>query len=295
MASPNVLVVTTSADRFSNDHSHRTGVWLEEFTVPYLELRGRQAELTVVSPLGGDVPVDPRSAATAAQTRDWAEPIAALSGVGRLAETRAADFDAMFLPGGHGPMFDLPEDDALKMLLEEFERDGKIIAALCHGPAGLLRAQRADGKSLVAGRRLTSYTWQEEKLSGVDKDVPFNLQQALADRGANFEEAPPRSDHVVIDEQLITGQNPWSSARLASALVDAVERQCRSPLERAPGEMPSNRVGALERRGETRMSAVAERVARDHCLAPDRVDAPDPWRPLPEAVRRAGAAGRGRA
>lgn len=229
MASPKVLVVTTSADRFPNDPSHRTGVWLEEFTVPYLELRGRQAQLTVISPLGGDVPVDPRSAATAAQTRDWAEPIAALSGVGRLAETRAADFDAVFLPGGHGPMFDLPENDALKLLLEEFERDEKVTAALCHGPAGLLRAQRADGTSLVSGRRLTSYTWQEEKLSGLDKDVPFNLQQALADRGADFQEGPPRSDHVVIDDQLITGQNPWSSATLASALVHAVERAATAP------------------------------------------------------------------
>lgn len=112
MAPPNILVVTPSADRFPDDPSHRTGVWLEEFTVPYLELRGRQAGLTVVSSLGGDVPVDPRSAATAAHTRDWAEPIAALSGVGRLVETRAADFDAVFLPGGHGPMFDLPADDA---------------------------------------------------------------------------------------------------------------------------------------------------------------------------------------
>lgn len=217
-----VLVVTTSANHFPQDPNHRTGVWLEEFTVPYLELGKRGATLTVASPAGGPVPIDPRSAATPEQELEWAEPMAALRNSVKVTDVSADDFEAIFLPGGHGPMFDLPHYAPLKALLTSFDEQGKVISSLCHGPAGLLNAEGADGRPLVADRRITSYTWREEVVAELDKDVPFNLQEALTAEGAVFVEAEPRADHVVVDDRFVTGQNPWSTAQLAARLVEAV-------------------------------------------------------------------------
>lgn len=218
----NVLVVTTSADHFLGDPDHKTGVWLEEFAVPYLELRKLGAVLTVVSPKGGPMPIDPRSDATAQQEVEWQEPIAVSRQTVPLSSVLADAFTAVFLPGGHGPMFDLPDDAELKALLHAFDVQGKVISAMCHGPAGLLGATAADGRPLVAGKRLTSYTWREEKVSGLYTDVPFNLQQRLAEEGALFDEAAPRADHAVRDGRLVTGQNPWSSASTARLIVEAL-------------------------------------------------------------------------
>lgn len=220
-----VLVVTTSHDRFDGENPHATGVWLEEFAVPYLELLKHKMELTVASPKGGVMPIDPRSLPTPEQETAWQPAIAATKLTVKLAEVKSADFDAIFIPGGHGPMFDLPDNADLQRLLPEFQQAGKLIAAICHGPAGLVGAVLADGTPLVKGKILTCYTDSEEVAAKLDQEVPFLLEQRLRQLGAMFIAGENKADHVERDGQLITGQNPNSSASLAQTIVAALNNQ----------------------------------------------------------------------
>jgi putative intracellular protease/amidase/ribonuclease BN (tRNA processing enzyme) len=218
-----VLIVTTSHDRFvAHGHDAPTGVWLEEFAVPFMELFKAGVALTVASPKGGAMPVDPRSAATLEQESAWQPAIISAKNTRRLSEMNASDFDAIFIPGGHGPMFDLPENADLIRLLGDFEKSNKVIASVCHGPAGLLNAKRADGQALVSGKRVTSYTAAEEVAAKLDQAVPFMLETELRNRGANFIPGDLKADHVERDGNLITGQNPASSASVARELVGAI-------------------------------------------------------------------------
>jgi putative intracellular protease/amidase len=213
------LFVTTSHHEMAG---HPTGVWLEEYAVPFVALRAAGHAIVVASPRGGPMPIDPRSAANAGQAADWHEAIAAAESSRPLAGLEAAEFAAVFLPGGHGPMFDLPDDPDLQRLLTAFHSAGKIIGAVCHGPAGLVNARRADGSYLVSGQRLTAYTWAEEVQAKLDQTVPFILENVLRERGAFFENAAPRQEHVVRDGRLVTGQNPFSSAAVAEAFAAAL-------------------------------------------------------------------------
>jgi putative intracellular protease/amidase len=218
-----VLIVTTSHDRFvAHGHETPTGVWLEEFAVPFMELFEAGIALTVASPKGGAMPVDPRSAAKPEQELAWQPAMTSAKNTRRLSEMNAADFNAIFIPGGHGPMFDLPENADLISLLGHFEKSGKIIASVCHGPAGLLNAKRTDGKPLVSGKRVTSYTAAEEVAAKLDQAVPFTLENELRHRGAHFIAGELKADHVERDGNLITGQNPASSASVARELLNAI-------------------------------------------------------------------------
>ncbi|MBW4695797.1 MAG: DJ-1/PfpI family protein [Lyngbya sp. HA4199-MV5] len=217
-----VLIVTTSHDRFQGANPHPTGVWLEEFAVPYIELLKQGVDVTIVSPKGGEVPIDPRSAPTPEQEQAWQTAIAAVKQTGQLADVNSEAFDAIFLPGGHGPMFDLPENPDLQRLLREFHAAGKIIAAVCHGPVGLVNATLADGTPLVKGKVLTSYTYSEEVAAKLDQEVPFILEHRLRELGADFIAGANKADHVEHDGNLITGQNPNSSSSVAHALVAAL-------------------------------------------------------------------------
>lgn len=219
---PKVLVVTTSHDRFEGANPHPTGVWLEEFAVPYIELMKHGVELAIASPKGGEMPIDPRSAPTPELEQRWHTAIEAAKNTGKLAEMRSEDFDAIFIPGGHGPMFDLPENPDLQRLLQEFHAAGKIIAAVCHGPAGLVNATLADGTPLVKGKVLTSYTYSEEVAAKLDQEVPFILEHRLRELGAEFIPGKNKADHVEHDGNLITGQNPNSSSSIARTLVAAL-------------------------------------------------------------------------
>ena len=220
-----VLVVTTSHDRFEGPNPHPTGVWLEEFALPYMELLKIGVEMTIASPKGGTMPVDPRSLPSPEQEKAWEPAITAAKHTAKLAEVKSVDFDAIFLPGGHGPMFDLPDDSDLQHLLREFHDAGKIIAAICHGPAGLVGATLADGTPLVQGKILTSYTYSEEVAAKLDQEVPFILEQRLRELGAHFIPRENKADHVERDGNLITGQNPNSSISIAQAMVTAIEQQ----------------------------------------------------------------------
>jgi putative intracellular protease/amidase len=230
----NVLIVTTSHDHFEGENPHPTGVWMEEFALPYLELLQNNIEMTIASPKGGAMPVDPRSLPDPKQEREWQSAIAASNQTVKLSEVKSTEFDAIFLPGGHGPMFDLPENSDLQRLLREFHTAGKIIAAVCHGPVGLVGATLSDGTPLVKDKVLTSYTNSEEIAAKLDQEVPFILEQRLRELGAIFITHENKADHIERDGNLITGQNPNSSASIARALVTALNHQLPAIFEHTP-------------------------------------------------------------
>jgi putative intracellular protease/amidase len=231
-----ILVVTTSNARFGAE-GHPTGVWLDEFTVPYMEFLAGGAEMTVASPQGGAMPIDPRTLPNEEQKIAWAPALAAAANTLPLSGIRSGGFDAIFLPGGHGPMFDLPENADLQRLLTEFHSAGKIIAAVCHGPCGLVNARRADGEFLVKGVTLTSYTYSEEVGAKLDKSVPFILEERLKERGANFIARENRANHVERDGQFVTGQNPFSSEAVAQAVMAALSHRFPPMLNLGPDEI----------------------------------------------------------
>jgi putative intracellular protease/amidase/sugar lactone lactonase YvrE len=232
-----ILIVTTSHDRFEGANAHPTGVWLEEFALPYLELAANGVEMTIASPKGGAMPIDPRSLPTPEQETEWYSAIAASQQTVALSAVTSAEFDAIFLPGGHGPMFDLPDNRDLQQLLREFHESGKIIAAVCHGPAGLVGATLSDGTPLVKGRVLTAYTYSEEIAAKLDKEVPFILEQRLRELGAVFIAGENKADHIERDGQLITGQNPASSTSIARAIVIALNHQLPNIFDRTPAKI----------------------------------------------------------
>jgi putative intracellular protease/amidase len=214
-----ILMIVTSADTMPNGHP--TGLWLEEFAVPYNALRDAGHAITVASPSGGSAPIDPRSD-EAARHPEWREAGQRLQRTLPLDGLRAADYAAVFIPGGHGTMFDFPDNPRLGALLADFHAQGKPIASVCHGPAAFVGVMRADGKPLVAGYTLTAFSDTEEKLVGLDDVVPFLLSRRLRALGGNVENSVPMLSHVKQDRQLITGQNPKSSAKAAELLVMAL-------------------------------------------------------------------------
>ena len=217
--SPEVLVVVTSHAEIEG--RPLTGVWFEEYAIPFRELVASGAGVTVASPRGGVAPVDPRSLSAevrAAYPEAWAR----LQDTRVLSRVRADDFDAVFFPGGHGPMFDLATDADVKALVAAFTDAGKVVGAVCHGPAALIGVVLRDGRSLVHGRTLTSFTAVEEERGALGPYMPFDLQAALTAEGARFVDGGPHAAHVEVDGLLVTGQNPESSAVTARAFLDAV-------------------------------------------------------------------------
>lgn len=215
------LFVVTSATALAPGHP--TGLWLEEFAVPYAAAREAGIDVTVASPKGGRVPLDPKTEPDEQQRRDWAAALEALGDSVTLDSVKDQSFDALFLPGGHGPMVDLVDDATLHALLARHDAAGRLIAAVCHGPAALVRAKRQDGEPLLAGRRATGFSNVEERLSGLHDAVPFLLQDVMKEAGADYHAALlPFVSHVEHDGNLLTGQNPQSSAALARHLVEAL-------------------------------------------------------------------------
>jgi putative intracellular protease/amidase len=225
---PKVLIVTTS-HRQLGETGKPTGVWLEELAAPYYALLDGGAEVTIASIAGGPVPVDPRSAkrdgTDAEPTRRFladSRAMAAIESTPSIAQLDPANYDAIFLPGGHGTMWDLPDSTALSAALGRAFDDGRIVAAVCHGPAGLVPARTAGGKPIVEGRRVSAFTDEEEEAAGLTKVVPFLLESKLRDLGARFEKGPPFQSFAVRDGNLITGQNPPSSAAVAHLVLEAL-------------------------------------------------------------------------
>ena len=220
----NVLMVLTSHDKLG-DTGHKTGFWLEEFAAPYYVLKDAGASITLVSPLGGQPPLDPKSDAPESQTAatgrfkvDLAAQ-AALAGTLKLADVSGADFDAVFYPGGHGPLWDLAEDRDSIALIEAMQAAGKPVAAVCHAPGVLRHVKAADGTPLVRGKKVTGFTNTEEEAVGLSKVVPFLVEDMLKENGGLYSKSADWQSYVLTDGILITGQNPASSEAAAEALL----------------------------------------------------------------------------
>ncbi len=219
-----ILMVLTSHDRLGTTGS-KTGFWLEEFAAPYYVFKDAGAEITIASPLGGLPPLDPKSDEpdfqTEATRRFKADSVAqaALAGSLKLADVSADDFDAVFYPGGHGPLWDLAEDRNSIALIEAMNADGKTVAAVCHAPAVLRRAVTDDGSPLVEGKSVTGFSNSEEAAVGLTDVVPFLLENELQTLGGNYSKSSDWHPYVVSDGNLITGQNPASSEEVARAVL----------------------------------------------------------------------------
>ena len=219
-----ILMVLTSHDRLG-DTGHKTGFWLEEFAAPYYVFKDAGADITLASPLGGQPPLDPKSDDPGFQTdatrrfRADAAAQAQLAATLRLDAVRADDFDAVFYPGGHGPLWDLAEDAASRALIEALAAAGKPVAAVCHTPAVFRHVRGQDGRPLVSGRRVTGFSNTEEAAVELTNVVPFLVEDMLKANGADYTRAADWQEHVVTDGRLVTGQNPASSEATARALL----------------------------------------------------------------------------
>ncbi|BCA58878.1 type 1 glutamine amidotransferase domain-containing protein [Sphingomonas sp. HMP6] len=222
-----ILIVLTSHDQLG-DTAAKTGFWLEERAAPYYVLKAAGADLTLASPKGGQPPLDPKSADESAKTDDTrrfeadAEATAQLASTVRLDSVKLEDFDAIFYPGGHGPLWDLAEDATSRALIEGAIAADKPVALVCHAPGVLRHVKAADGTPLVSGKKVTGFTNTEEAAVGLTDVVPFLVEDMLTQNGGIFSKTGDWGVHVVRDGLLITGQNPASSGAAATALVEAL-------------------------------------------------------------------------
>ncbi|MBF6352310.1 MULTISPECIES: type 1 glutamine amidotransferase domain-containing protein [Nocardia] len=219
-----VLIVLTSHDQLG-DTGKKTGFWLEELAAPYRRFKAAGYDITLASPAGGRPPLDPKSNEPGFQTDDthWfeadAEASAALADTVRLDSVSADDYDTVFYPGGHGPLWDLAEDPGSRRLIETTLRSGKPVALVCHAPGVLRHVTDEDGNPIVAGRKVTGFTNTEEAAVELVDVVPFLVEDELIELGGNYSKGPDWGSYVVEDGLLITGQNPGSSAAAADALI----------------------------------------------------------------------------
>jgi len=219
-----ILMVLTSHDQLG-DTGKKTGFWLEEFAAPYYAFKDAGAQLTLASPKGGQPPLDPKSdepdAQTEATERFRKDPAAqsALASTVLLGSVKEGDYDAIFYPGGHGPLWDLAEDQQSIALIEAFYNAGKPVAAVCHAPGVLRHAKGADGQPLVKGKKVTGFTNSEEEAVQLTNVVPFLVEDELKAKGGVYSKGPDWASYVLTDGLLVTGQNPASSQAAAEALL----------------------------------------------------------------------------
>lgn len=219
-----ILMVLTSHEQLG-DSGHKTGFWAEEFAAPYYLFKDAGAEIVIASPNGGQPPIDPNSEQSAAQTNATVrlfEDQAAMEQLAntlKLSQVTADKFDAIFYPGGHGPLWDLSEDPLSIGLIQQFWEQEKPVAAVCHAPAVLVNVKTPAGKPLVQGRKVSAFTNSEEAAVGLTEVVPFLLEDKLQELGGIYEKVADWKPHAVVDGNLITGQNPASSELVARELL----------------------------------------------------------------------------
>jgi putative intracellular protease/amidase len=219
-----ILMVLTSHDQLGNTGA-KTGFWLEEFAAPYYVFKDAGAAITLASPLGGQPPLDPKSDDAGSQTESTqrfkadAGAQALLASTQKLSAINAEQFDAVFYPGGHGPLWDLAEDATSIALIEAMLAAGKPVAAVCHAPAVLRHPKGTDGQSVVHGKSVTGFTNTEEAAVGLTSVVPFLVEDMLTANGGNYSKGADWQPYVVTSGLLITGQNPASSEPAAKALL----------------------------------------------------------------------------
>lgn len=223
-----ILMVLTSHDQLG-DTGEKTGFWLEEFAAPYYRFVDAGAKVTLASPKGGQPPLDPKSDAPDAQSSDtnrFREDATAkelLAATVKLADISPDDYDAIFYPGGHGPLWDLAEDQHSIKLIEYFYEHDKPMGFVCHAPGVLRHVKQPDGRPMVSGKHLTGFSNSEEEAAGLTEVVPFLVEDELKHHGGQYTKAEDWQEHVVTDHILVTGQNPASSAAAAEALLKVIE------------------------------------------------------------------------
>lgn len=223
-----ILMVLTSHDQLG-DTEHKTGFWLEEFAAPYYVFRDAGATITLASPKGGQPPVDPNSSAPDAQTAATerfntdSEAQQILANTLVLSSVSATDYDAIFYPGGHGPLWDLAEDAHSIKLIQDFTMQAKPVGAVCHAPAVFKHVTDAKGAPIVKGKSVTGFTNTEEAAVELTNIVPFLVEDMLKENGAHYECTQDWQSHVVVDGLLVTGQNPASSDAAAEALIQLLK------------------------------------------------------------------------
>ena len=223
----NILMILTSHDELG-DTGEKTGFWLEEFAAPYYVFKDAGAAITLASPKGGQPPLDPKSDAPDAQTdatrrfRDDASATAALSDTRMLADVDIADYDAVFYPGGHGPLWDLAIDPHSIALIEDALAAKKPVGLVCHAPAALKNVRASNGSPMVKGLKVTGFTNGEEDAVGLTDVVPFLVEDMLIENGGNYSKGADFAVYTVQDGSLITGQNPASSEAAAKRVLAAL-------------------------------------------------------------------------
>jgi putative intracellular protease/amidase len=224
-----ILIVLTSHDQLG-DTGRKTGFWLEELASPYYTFKDAGAEIVLASPKGGQPPLDPKSDEPSNQTdltkRFEADEAAKaqLATTLRLDSVNEADFDTVFYPGGHGPMWDLAEDQNSVKLIESFLAANKPVALVCHPPGALRHVRKPDGTPLVEGKNVAGFTNSEEATMGLTDVVPFLVEDELKAKGALYSKGPDLKPYIVSDGLLITGQNPASSGPAAKALIEQLSK-----------------------------------------------------------------------
>lgn len=238
-ATRKILIIVTNVDEFEKV-GFRTGLWLGELTHFWEAVEKAGYQMDVASPSGGKIPIDPESLIVT----QVADAIGLKGGLAKRYEDRAfmnlldntpqvsdvdsAAYDAIYMTGGHGVMFDFPESVALAALITRFYESNKVVSAVCHGPCSLLEVKLSNGEHLVKGRHVTGFSWNEEVLAKRDHAVPFSLEEELQRRGANYSKAlVPFNSHVVKDGLLITGQNPGSAHAVGKAVVKKLQEVTR--------------------------------------------------------------------
>lgn len=225
-----ILMVLTSHDRLG-DTGKKTGFWLEELAAPYFVFRDAGVEVALASPKGGQPPLDPKSNEPQFQTGDTRRfeadesAMRALADTATLSDLDQADYDSVFFPGGHGPLWDLTNDRLALSLIEDMLGAGKPVALVCHAPGVLTNVKAPNGEPVAKGRSVTGFTNAEEAAVDLVEVVPYLVEDALSAQGATFLAATSFAVHVIQDGLLITGQNPPSSRATARALLDALEQQ----------------------------------------------------------------------
>ena len=233
-----ILMVLTSHDKLGTT-GRKTGFWLEEFAAPYYVFKDAGAKVTLASPLGGQPPLDPSSDTASAQTdatrrfKNDASAQVALANTLKLRDMKAGDFDAVFYPGGHGPLWDLAENAYSITLIETMLSTGKPVALVCHAPGALHHVVSSDGHSIIKGRSVTGFSNTEEKAAGLTEVVPFLVEDMLRQNGGHYAKADDWLPFVVTDDLLVTGQNPASSAPAATALLAVATLNAKSSKELA--------------------------------------------------------------
>lgn len=226
-----ILIIVTNINMYASGN-YPTGLWLSELTHIYQAAKDKGYDVTIASPNGGNIPVDPESlkffTLDKVSKKYWNDNSfrELLNNSKSLKEVENDNYDVVYLAGGHGTMYDFPDDKTLQKIIAEQYESGKLVAAICHGVGGLLNVKLSDGNYLIKGKKLTGYNWFEEGLAGRKKEVPFNLEAGLKNRGSDYRKAfIPMTSKVVVDGNLITGQNPFSSKKMAKVVIHELDKQ----------------------------------------------------------------------